>query len=470
MGGQLFTRIAVLILFIYCGNILSTGISKPTSPNQTKPNPAKPTGTTKSTSQEQTTSIPAKPTGIYYNDEENEQTVFIAPLTNAQKETVANGFMDLIGLPYKRKIRHVYTNNSVQRYLNKMYKVVAEKDKITEIEKNKLKNRVWHKIAIESNFMTGFVNKKEHLRRYRHLHHKSDCRFWFDLEKVTRTFNSMDQILGAELRAYCRSKDLNSSEKEIGKLPKYRLGLYAVHENGTPFSFHNKFVDELNMTRANKWLSFNVTAAAKDWIIKKSDNLGLYLEVTATKSSRPVSLGEAGLKYSSGDKAHQPFMVIYFKSTTPIIRNKPPVKIETKSLVSEEDYYYDDYEDDDFVYDDKNKVDYDKLYGYSKPTKCQRRELFINFKDLGLENQVIAPDGFHAYHCYGQCTFPLGSTMNTTAHAVVQTLMHFRAPNVPPPSCAPKTLSSFSYLYTDGNGKFILTEGENMVVETCGCF
>ncbi|GIY56901.1 hypothetical protein CEXT_756471, partial [Caerostris extrusa] len=85
-------------------------------------------------------------------------------------------------------------------------------------------------------------------------------------------------------------------------------------------------------------------------------------------------------------------------------------------------------------------------------------------------NQVIAPDGFHAYHCYGQCTFPLGSTMNTTSHAVVQTLMHFRTPNVPPPSCAPKALSSFSYLYTDGNGKFILTEGENMVVETCGCF
>lgn len=36
---------------------------------------------------------------------------------------------------------------------------------------------------------------------------------------------------------------------------------------------------------------------------------------------------------------------------------------------------------------------------------------------------IIAPEGYAAYYCEGECAFPLNSYMNATNHAIVQTLV-----------------------------------------------
>ncbi|VDP12398.1 unnamed protein product [Onchocerca flexuosa] len=59
---------------------------------------------------------------------------------------------------------------------------------------------------------------------------------------------------------------------------------------------------------------------------------------------------------------------------------------------------------------------------------CRRRTLYVDFKDLGWQDWVIAPDGYHAYYCDGFCSFPLNNHMNATNHAIVQTLVHLIDP------------------------------------------
>uniref|UniRef100_A0A3B4AXH3 TGF-beta family profile domain-containing protein n=1 Tax=Periophthalmus magnuspinnatus TaxID=409849 RepID=A0A3B4AXH3_9GOBI len=107
--------------------------------------------------------------------------------------------------------------------------------------------------------------------------------------------------------------------------------------------------------------------------------------------------------------------------------------------------------------------------GFSK-NGCQKHELYVSFRDLGWQDWIIAPEGYAAYYCDGECAFPLNSYMNATNHAIVQTLVHFINPGtVPKPCCAPTQLHGISVLYFDDSSNVILKKYRNMVVRACGC-
>ena len=79
----------------------------------------------------------------------------------------------------------------------------------------------------------------------------------------------------------------------------------------------------------------------------------------------------------------------------------------------------------------------------------------MSFRDLNWQDWIIAPDGYEAFYCHGECSFPLNSHMNATNHAIVQTLVHLMKPDVPKPCCAPTKLSGISVLYFDESSNVI---------------
>jgi len=105
-----------------------------------------------------------------------------------------------------------------------------------------------------------------------------------------------------------------------------------------------------------------------------------------------------------------------------------------------------------------------------RPKSCQMGMLYVNFEDLGWKDWVIAPDGFIAYYCHGECSFPLTASMNATNHAIVSTLVHTYYPNeYPKPSCSPVKLGSISMLYYDDNSNVTVKKYKDMVIKSCGC-
>lgn len=60
---------------------------------------------------------------------------------------------------------------------------------------------------------------------------------------------------------------------------------------------------------------------------------------------------------------------------------------------------------------------------------CKIQTLYVSFKDLNWQDWIIAPDGFGAFYCSGECNFPLNAHMNATNHAIVQTLVHLIQPS-----------------------------------------
>ncbi|XP_078453519.1 bone morphogenetic protein 10-like [Lampetra fluviatilis] len=122
----------------------------------------------------------------------------------------------------------------------------------------------------------------------------------------------------------------------------------------------------------------------------------------------------------------------------------------------------------------QNILSYETLSRYRRHAKrnyCKRTPLFVSFKEIGWDSWIIAPPGYDAYECTGQCIFPLTDHLSPTKHAIVKTLMHLAHPDkVAKACCVPTKLDSISILYRDEAGVVTYKyKYEGMVVSECGC-
>ncbi|KAB0340155.1 hypothetical protein FD754_023367, partial [Muntiacus muntjak] len=205
------------------------------------------------------------------------------------------------------------------------------------------------------------------------------------------------------------------------------------------------------------WLVLDVTAASDRWLLNRNKDLGLRLYVE-TDDGRSVDPGLAGLLGRQAPRSKQPFVVTFFRASpgpgparapraVRPLKRRPPKR--TNELPP------------------PNKLPgiFDDVHGSHGRQVCRRHELYVSFQDLGWLDWVIAPQGYSAYYCEGECSFPLDSCMNATNHAILQSLVHLMKPDaVPKACCAPTKLSATSVLYYDSSNNVILRKHRNMVV------
>ncbi|XP_018596679.2 bone morphogenetic protein 6 [Scleropages formosus] len=207
------------------------------------------------------------------------------------------------------------------------------------------------------------------------------------------------------------------------------------------------------------WLEFDITATSNLWVMSPQHNLGLQISMQ-TSSGQRISPEEAGLVGQGGAFEKQPFLVVFFKVSEAHIRstrsaNKRRQQSRNRSTQPQE------------MPKAPSLTDYNSS---DQKMACRKHELYVSFRELGWQDWIIAPEGYAANYCDGECSFPLNAHMNATNHAIVQTLVHLMNPeNVPKPCCAPTKLHAISVLYFDDNSNVILKKYKNMVVRACGC-
>ncbi|XP_060712140.1 bone morphogenetic protein 4-like [Hemiscyllium ocellatum] len=101
--------------------------------------------------------------------------------------------------------------------------------------------------------------------------------------------------------------------------------------------------------------------------------------------------------------------------------------------------------------------------------RCRRRPLYVDFKRVGWTEWIIAPRGYNAFYCQGECRFPLADHMNSSSHAIVQTLVNSVNTDIPKACCVPTELSPVAMLYLDDDERVVLKNYQEMAVEGCGC-
>ncbi|XP_074784114.1 embryonic growth/differentiation factor 1 [Athene noctua] len=223
----------------------------------------------------------------------------------------------------------------------------------------------------------------------------------------------------------------------------FELRLYQTSQlslRGVPSQQHSrKLLVEQSFARLHKSLLFNLSRVAKDWRTS-SRNLGLVLEISVSGShgaSAPACGGLQSLCTSIDSFLDTSLLVVTLSQqqckAARRRRSAHSLPITTSNL-------------------------------------CKPRRLYISFSDVGWENWIIAPQGYMANYCLGECPFPLTAELNSTNHAILQTMVHSLDPQgTPQPCCVPVRLSPISILYYDNNDNVVLRHYEDMVVDECGC-
>ncbi|XP_054251174.1 bone morphogenetic protein 8B-like [Indicator indicator] len=276
--------------------------------------------------------------------------------------------------------------------------------------------------------------------------------FRFDLTQVP----TGESVTAAEFRIY-KAQSLSRHSNDSLHLSIYEVA--AEHSNRESDLF---LLDAQDLRAGTEgWLVFDVTAASSHWLVDRKYNLGLRLYVE-TADGHSVDPGSAGLLGRRGPRSKQPFMVTFFRassSPTRVTRAAKPPRRRQQPKKS-----------NDLPHPNKLPGIFDDVHAGDGRQVCRRHELYVSFQDLGWLDWVIAPQGYSAYYCEGECAFPLDSCMNATNHAILQSLVHLMKPEaVPKACCAPTKLSATSVLYYDSNNNVILKKHRNMVVKSCGC-
>ncbi|XP_029283725.1 inhibin beta A chain-like isoform X2 [Cottoperca gobio] len=105
---------------------------------------------------------------------------------------------------------------------------------------------------------------------------------------------------------------------------------------------------------------------------------------------------------------------------------------------------------------------------------CCKRQFYVNFKDIGWNDWIIAPSGYHANYCEGDCPSHVASITGSTFSFHSTVISHYRMRGYSPfqnlrSCCVPTRLRAMSMLYYNEEQKIIKKDIQNMIVEECGC-
>ncbi|XP_064847936.1 inhibin subunit beta Ab isoform X2 [Oncorhynchus masou masou] len=103
---------------------------------------------------------------------------------------------------------------------------------------------------------------------------------------------------------------------------------------------------------------------------------------------------------------------------------------------------------------------------------CCKRQFYVNFKDIGWNDWIIAPPGYHANYCEGDCHVASITGSSLSFHSTV--INHYRMRGYAPfqntqSCCVPTRLRAMSMLYYNEEQKIIKKDIQNMIVDGCGC-
>ncbi|NWU13915.1 INHBC protein, partial [Cephalopterus ornatus] len=103
---------------------------------------------------------------------------------------------------------------------------------------------------------------------------------------------------------------------------------------------------------------------------------------------------------------------------------------------------------------------------------CCRQEFFVDFKEIGWEDWIIQPEGYHMNYCAGLCPLHMAGIPGLAASfhtAVLNRIKAASAAAAVDSCCVPTQRRPLSLLYYDRDSNIVKTDIPDMIVDSCGC-
>ncbi|KAK7906798.1 hypothetical protein WMY93_015410 [Mugilogobius chulae] len=274
--------------------------------------------------------------------------------------------------------------------------------------------------ASKANTIRSF-HHEEAMEALASLKSKTTQQFYFNLTSVPEE----ELISSAELRIYRDQVQASSSSNSSSSVGLHRINIYELF--GLPGAQGREPLARLLDTRLvrdslSRWESFDVSPAVAQWTSGKSHNRGFMVEVL-----HPEEKGEG--------HRHK-----HVRVSRSLHQDKDSWAQARPLLVT---YGHDGRGDAVLHRRDKRQATLRKQRRKQNKASCRRHDLYVDFSDVGWNEWIVAPPGYHAFYCQGECPFPLADHLNSTNHAIVQTLVNSVNSNIPEPVVCPQTSAPF---------------------------
>ncbi|XP_074545145.1 inhibin subunit beta Ab [Halichoeres trimaculatus] len=201
---------------------------------------------------------------------------------------------------------------------------------------------------------------------------------------------------------------------------------------GEEESVSEKMVD----TRRSGWHTLTVSRSVQTLLDSGSSALDLTVSCPQCDEAGASPILVAGVR--GGDQSHRPFLMVVLRAREESVQRRVKRGLEC---------------------DGKMKL-------------CCKRQFYVDFKDIGWSDWIIAPSGYHANYCEGDCPNHMASFGGSTFHSTV--INHYRlrghgAFHNARSCCVPTKLRAMSMLYFNEEQKIIKKDIQDMIVEECGC-
>lgn len=274
----------------------------------------------------------------------------------------------------------------------------------------------------ESKFDERFVN-----------HHR--FRLFFNTTHIPK-----DEVLKAAELGLFRGATLN------GTTQRYTIHVYDIVRPG--IKGKSEAVLHLIDTKvveidSSATIRLNVMPAVARWLKSPRDNYGILVRVANDQSDELPSQQHIRLKRSENESIDE------WAKQQPILMT---------------------YTDDERHKQREELADGRSRRRRDQSNMCQRKPFTINFEDIGWSDWIIAPATYESLYCEGECDLPFPDHLNSTNHAVVQTLVHTINPDmVPKACCVPTKLAPLTVLYLDADKNIVSKKFKDLIVKACGC-
>ncbi|XP_039594145.1 bone morphogenetic protein 2 isoform X1 [Polypterus senegalus] len=335
---------------------------------------------------------------------------------------------------------HPSKNAVVPQYMLDLYRVHAGQGDESADRAGPLPGHGSDKAASRANTIRSF-HHEESLEGLSGTSGKTVQQFYFNLTSIPME----ELITSAELRIF-RNQVLDAISNSTSGY--HRINIYEVIKPSSSSSSKEPITRLLDSKLVHQsqssWESFDVSPAIMRWITHRHPNHGFVVEIVHLDNEGRDSKRHVRISRSLHED----------EETWPQMR---PLLVT-------------------FSHDGKGHVLHKRekrqaKQKHKKRTKfsCRRHQLYVDFSDVGWNDWIVAPPGYNAFYCQGECPFPLADHLNSTNHAIVQTLVNSVNANIPKACCVPTELSAISMLYLDEYEKVVLKNYQDMVVEGCGC-
>jgi hypothetical protein len=106
----------------------------------------------------------------------------------------------------------------------------------------------------------------------------------------------------------------------------------------------------------------------------------------------------------------------------------------------------------------------------SDSSMCKLKTIQIKFEDLGLAYLIIRPKEYTFTYCDGSCFHStIQQQSQPSMHAVFQSILNKKNPNIPQPTCAPSQFADDNFLLRQMDGSIELYPIKDVIVKQCAC-